>query len=61
MYYDGSFKIIWHICNEKGAKIRVITVTSLFLTVCNNFSSTEFHGVLQTFRHTRVSVKIGQK
>jgi len=58
MYHDSSFKIIWHICNEKGAKIHVITVTSLFLTVCNNFSSTEFHGILRTFRHTLVSGKI---
>jgi hypothetical protein len=61
MCHDSSFKNIWHICNEKAANIRVITLPSRFLTACNNFKSTEFHGILQTFRHTRVSVKIGQK
>jgi hypothetical protein len=55
MYHDSIFTILWHICNEKGAKI---TLAGLFLTACNNFSATEFHGILQTFRHTQVSVKI---
>jgi hypothetical protein len=51
MCHDCSFKITWHICNEKDTKICVITVTSPFLTACINFSSTEFHSTLQTFRH----------
>jgi hypothetical protein len=55
MCYDSSFKNIWHICNEKAAKIHVTTLPNRFLTACNNFSSTEFHGILQTSTHPSFS------